>query len=164
MTVNSGSKHQRRKDTNPDTRLCYFKETFLMLHCPDQRRVATTLHGAVLLFSQQLSREAKKVSLVRTRTDATVSCILPPMPLTRVCRSHCTLIIALLTFPHHPRSKIRLWIILWRTAEDNSKAQCWLFSTKKTLFILFICMSKYQNNLKTRRFTPGTYWVISKKY
>lgn len=141
MTVNGGSKHQKRKDTDPDTRLCYFKETFLMLHCQDQRRVATTLHGAILLFSQQLSAEAKKVSLVWTRTDATVSCILPPMLLSCVCRSHCTLIIGLLTFPLHPRSKTQPWIILWRTAEDNTKAQCWLFSTKKpSLFFLYVCL------------------------
>lgn len=109
-----------------------------MLHCQDQRRVATTLHGAILLFSQQLSGEAKKVSLVWMRTDATVSCILPLMLLTRVCRSHCTLIIGLLTFPHHQRSKIQPWIILWRTAENNSKAQCWLFSTKKTPYSFYM--------------------------
>lgn len=132
MTVNSGSKHQKEKTPIQMLGSVILKRHFL---CSIARikDVWPTLRGAILLFSQQLSGEA--------RTDATVSCFLPLMLLSRVCRSHCTLVIALLTFPHYPQSKIQPWIILWRTADDNSKAQCYLFSTKKPpSFFLYVCL------------------------
>lgn len=147
MTVNSGSKHQKRKDTDPDTLLRYFKETFLMLHCQDQRCVAPTRCNSLI---QSTDKRGGKESLFSLDEDRCDSLLHPATDAANPClQESLHLIIGLLTFPHHPRSKIQPWIILRRIAEDNSKAQCWLFSTKNPPSP-FIWMSKNQNNLKTR--------------